>query len=329
MPIPNENESQTEFISRCIPVVLEEGTVSSTEQATAVCYNLWRENKGDKQMENETLQKKMDVQIDVKGIDEDNRVITFRVTKRVVDRDGDLLEPSGMITDDFEKNPVFLPHHEHRSYPLGKVIKIKKTNQHVDMDVQFAGLEELSVEAEQAYRLYKGGFMNAVSIGFMFNKEAVEYPEKMVHLGKKVKRIINKYDMIELSGVTVPSNQDALAVRKAFEAKEITEEDLKLLIGEEAPAEEGPTIEELKKLLEEKDDKIAELEFQLEELEEEKPKEKSIYDEILSGVKSMGTEEESHTSELDKYLKSLGTEEESQTDVQDDDLNSWFKKNKN
>ena len=47
MPTPQENETQEEFIERCIPIVIEEGTAEDSEQAAAVCYSMWREAKGE------------------------------------------------------------------------------------------------------------------------------------------------------------------------------------------------------------------------------------------------------------------------------------------
>lgn len=47
MPEPIDGETKEEFISRCIPIVLEDGTASDNEQAAAVCYGLW-ENQGKK-----------------------------------------------------------------------------------------------------------------------------------------------------------------------------------------------------------------------------------------------------------------------------------------
>lgn len=45
MPIPQEDESRSDFVSRCIPVVLEEGTASSNDQAVAICNSLYEEAK--------------------------------------------------------------------------------------------------------------------------------------------------------------------------------------------------------------------------------------------------------------------------------------------
>jgi hypothetical protein len=44
MPKPRQNETENEFIDRCIPFVLNEGTAINTAQAFAYCQYLW-ENK--------------------------------------------------------------------------------------------------------------------------------------------------------------------------------------------------------------------------------------------------------------------------------------------
>lgn len=47
MPEPRQNETENEFIDRCIPFVLNEGTAINTAQAFAYCQYLW-ENKPKK-----------------------------------------------------------------------------------------------------------------------------------------------------------------------------------------------------------------------------------------------------------------------------------------
>ena len=41
MPEPKEGESQKEFVSKCIPIVLEDGTAKDQNQAVAVCNSMW------------------------------------------------------------------------------------------------------------------------------------------------------------------------------------------------------------------------------------------------------------------------------------------------
>lgn len=45
IPTPNKGESQKDFISRCIPIVINEGTTDDQSQAAAICYSIWRRSK--------------------------------------------------------------------------------------------------------------------------------------------------------------------------------------------------------------------------------------------------------------------------------------------
>jgi len=51
MPKPNKDEKKKDFISRCIPIVLDEGTAENSDQAAAICYGLWDEHMKTKKSE--------------------------------------------------------------------------------------------------------------------------------------------------------------------------------------------------------------------------------------------------------------------------------------
>jgi hypothetical protein len=42
MPSPRKNESEKDFVARCVPAVLEDGTTKDPEQASAICHSMWR-----------------------------------------------------------------------------------------------------------------------------------------------------------------------------------------------------------------------------------------------------------------------------------------------
>jgi len=46
MPEPRSGESRSDFIERCIPIVLEDGTAEDQDQAVAVCISMWDQGKG-------------------------------------------------------------------------------------------------------------------------------------------------------------------------------------------------------------------------------------------------------------------------------------------
>lgn len=53
MPTPRDDESRDEFVSRCIPIVIEDGTAEDEEQAVAVCNSMWEQ--GEKMITEDTL----------------------------------------------------------------------------------------------------------------------------------------------------------------------------------------------------------------------------------------------------------------------------------
>jgi len=53
MPQPSEGESRDHFISRCIPIVIQDGTAENPEQAVAICNSIWE--RGEKMTANEEL----------------------------------------------------------------------------------------------------------------------------------------------------------------------------------------------------------------------------------------------------------------------------------
>lgn len=48
MPTPNKGEKQEDFVKRCIPIVLKDGTTKDNDQAVAICENIFREHEKKK-----------------------------------------------------------------------------------------------------------------------------------------------------------------------------------------------------------------------------------------------------------------------------------------
>jgi HK97 family phage prohead protease len=49
MPTPSKGESKSDFIDRCIPIVIDEGTAKNPDQAVAICNSLWDKGKNEKE----------------------------------------------------------------------------------------------------------------------------------------------------------------------------------------------------------------------------------------------------------------------------------------
>lgn len=50
MPKPKPRESESDFVERCVPIVIDEGTAKDGKQAAAICHSLWRDSKKEMSM---------------------------------------------------------------------------------------------------------------------------------------------------------------------------------------------------------------------------------------------------------------------------------------
>lgn len=55
MPQPGKRESEQDFIRRCIPIVIEDGTAEDGSQGSAICHSIWREARKSNMTPNELL----------------------------------------------------------------------------------------------------------------------------------------------------------------------------------------------------------------------------------------------------------------------------------
>lgn len=117
-----------------------------------------------------------------------------------VDRDGEILDIKGLDIKKFQQNPVVLWAHDYSKPPIGRAEKLtKKADGSLVAKIKFAITE--SDFAKEVYALYKGGFLNAFSIGFIPSEAD----------GNR----FTKSEMLEFSAVPVPANPNALMTAKA------------------------------------------------------------------------------------------------------------------
>lgn len=122
-----------------------------------------------------------------------------------VDRSGDIIPMTAWnkALDNYLKNPIILAHHDH-SDAIGRM---------VDHKVDEKGLwikARISAAAEDAFNLIKDGILTAFSVGFIV-KDAVY--DSITDLF-----IIKELELLEISVVSVPCNQDStFSLSKAFD----------------------------------------------------------------------------------------------------------------
>lgn len=167
----------------------------------------------------------------VKGIDEKERKISMLGTTEIIDRDNEVLSADGWELENFKSNPVVLFGHDHWTPAVGKAV-VTKGKDGLMFDITFPP-EGTYPLADTLFKLYKGGFMSASSVGFIPKEWVDADPEKA---GEGVpRRKYTKQELIEISLVNVPANPSALitsrSFMKAWQTNAITAKDWDVLVG--------------------------------------------------------------------------------------------------
>ena len=131
------------------------------------------------------------------------RTLEFTGSTEALDRDGEVILAKGWELANYKKNPVFLWAHNYMEPPIGRAIEVRKGDGALQFQIEFADRETYE-KADTIHRLYQGGFLKAVSVGFIPHEwedgDGVESP----------RRTYKKQELLELSAVSVPSNPEAL-----------------------------------------------------------------------------------------------------------------------
>jgi HK97 family phage prohead protease len=145
----------------------------------------------------------------VRQVDEQRRAVTFVFSDGSVDRMGDTINPDGWDLRDFKANPVALWAHDSYAPPIGRAARIFSDGRRLIGDVEFAPAEAYPF-AETIYQMVAGGWLNAVSVGFL----PLEWtwsndPDRPSGIDFK------RQQLLEISVCPVPANANALAEARA------------------------------------------------------------------------------------------------------------------
>jgi len=114
------------------------------------------------------------------------------------------------------KNPVVMLFHNYSSFPVARATRVEIVDTKLMFDVQFVpGTKEYGQAgqlAQEAKALYKGGFMNTVSVG----ARALEFERPEDKDGPD--RVYTRTELVELSLIPVPANPNALMVARGLES---------------------------------------------------------------------------------------------------------------
>jgi len=135
----------------------------------------------------------------VDSVDEKTGEITAVASTQTEDRDGDVILNDAWDLKNYKKNPLLLWSHDATQLPIGRVNTISNKNGKLEFKAQFA--EEQNDFAGKVARLMRDGFLNAFSVGFI--------PKDSNEKGN-----ISQAELLEISVVNVPANQEALVSRE-------------------------------------------------------------------------------------------------------------------
>ena len=139
---------------------------------------------------------------------------TAIITTHAIDRDQDVVIPSGMNSKEYEANPVLLYSHDPNK-PIGKMVTMRRGESSIDADFVLAprpDTHEGEWLPDTVGALMKFGALKGVSIGYMPLDGGVRRASKedATKYGTGVKQVYSKWKLLEVSVVSIPSNQEAL-----------------------------------------------------------------------------------------------------------------------
>jgi hypothetical protein len=131
-------------------------------------------------------------------------LIDFIASDETLDRYGEIIVASGWRLENYRKNPIVQNAHQYGDilFTIGKALVTEVRGGRLFQRVEFA--TEVNPMARIAYGLYKGRFLNAVSVGFV--------PLRWETGGPKsgFQRKFIEQELLEVSAVAIPANPNAL-----------------------------------------------------------------------------------------------------------------------
>lgn len=132
--------------------------------------------------------------------EEEDRTLDFVISDESEDRDEDIISVDGWDFTNYMKNPVVLFAHNYHA-PAVAMGNPRIEGKKVKSLTKFASPDEYAF-ADTLYKLYKGGYMRATSVGFLPR----EWTENRNSRGYN----FLKQELLEYSLVPVPSNPNAI-----------------------------------------------------------------------------------------------------------------------
>lgn len=148
-------------------------------------------------------------------------VVDFVSSDETLDRYNEIICAKGWVLDRYLQNPVFQDSHDYSTIlrTIGKATLTEIRDGKLFQRIRFA--VDINPLAKIGYAMYRGGFLHAVSVGFI----PVEWENGELHSGYSRKYL--KQELLETSAVAIPANPNALEL--AFKAGAVEKGDLREL----------------------------------------------------------------------------------------------------
>lgn len=149
-------------------------------------------------------------------VDQAAGIYEATITTIDLDRQGEIVVPTGMKADNYMANPVVLWAHDYSMPPVAKALSLKVTPTGVVSQFQFPPRGQ-SPRADEIHDLWDGGYINTVSIGLLVlaMDENAAVPT------------ITSWELLEYSLVPVPANANAL--RRGLDLVNVQEKEGRVL----------------------------------------------------------------------------------------------------
>jgi len=219
MPTPNKGEKKDDFIQRCIPIVIADGTATDGAQANAICHSIWDESKKGSAMyvkleERETRclpSAELRLAGDEKAPKIEGYAAVFNVWADIGGWFRESIRP-GAFAKTIKENDIRALQNHDENLVLARnkagTLKLREDSKGLAVDIDPVP----SVWANDLLLSMRRGDVNQMSFGFMVNKQEMDY--------EKDERVLIDVTLFDVSVVTFPAYPQTTAqVRTAFQQK--------------------------------------------------------------------------------------------------------------
>lgn len=201
IPEPDPDESQDDFIERCVDELGEDDP-----DAEDACQLAWEDAQSDQDEERSSGNLVLKQSITAADLGDE-----YIMSEGTIDRLGEIIDSRGWSVDNFEKNPVCLFNHD-SGFVIGRWHNLRCDDKDMRGRLELAP-KGTSARIDEIRKLHAAKILRAVSVGFRALKKEPMDDRSDPFFGPF--RYL-KQELIECSLVSIPAHPNALAVAKSL-----------------------------------------------------------------------------------------------------------------